>query len=295
MAGKKPTKEEIFKTISIYITDHPGVQSTYDEETDIYLLKDVNGIERMVGPGWNVEDDALQEDLYKILQPIIDARNAPQGSNLPAKRESGNISASSQRSSQGGAMAMVREAQATEKPTYSTGKGRTVASAKTNIAALMEAGGSLIIIERNHRPDYIEYTVRASLPTGKIGAQTVDSSMSVWKQEYLAKKAWEWIMKPLMDDATLVSGVDEFGMPEFKEGKTIKVRMSVEEASLLVALPAKIALWREMAREWQSAGRVCESKAYSRAADMLLRGDFQNREEKAEEISEIKAIRDKEA
>jgi hypothetical protein len=158
----------------------------------------------------------------------------------------------------------------------------------------MEAGGSLTILEREHRTDYIEYTVRASLPqAGKIGFQTVDSSISIYKQEYLAKKAWEWIMKPLMDDTGLVVGVDAYGMPEFKEGAMIKVRMIDDIQNILVALPAKIALWKEMAREWQSAGRVCETKAYNRAADMILRQDFQNREEKAEEISEIKAIQEK--
>ena len=300
MVGKKVMKQEIADAISKYLADtakHPGLESTYDEESDTYLLRDANGKEVMIGPGWACSDDAVKDDLSQI---IMDGRdNSPQGSTTLAKRAEGNISRSVERSGQGEphrAMATVREAQATEKATYSAGKGRTVASAKTNIAALMEAGGSLEILDSIHRTDFIEYKVRASLPKLiPYQSQHVDSKMSIFKQEYLAKKAWEWIMRPLMDDPSLVSGVDEFGMPKFTEGKKIKVRMQDDIGSILVALPAEIALWREMAREWQSAGRVCETKAFNRAADMILRQDFQNREEKAEELSEVNAIREKEA
>jgi len=116
--------------------------------------------------------------------------------------------------------------------------------------------------------------------------------MSIWKQEYLAKKAWDWIVKVLMDEPGIVTGTDEYGMPEFREGATIKVRISDEGKSVLVPLPAKIALWRELAREWQFAGRVCESKAYSRAADMLLRGDWQSSEELKEEQAEVAKIQE---
>ena len=137
----------------------------------------------------------------------------------------------------GSALEAVRECQSTEKSTYSTGQGRKAAAAKTNIAALMEAGGSLTILTRQHRTDFIEVAVRASL-----GDHHVDSSISIYKQEYLAKKAWDWIVKVLMDEPGIVTGTDEFGMPEFKEGATIKVRISDEGRSLMVALPAKIAL-----------------------------------------------------
>jgi hypothetical protein len=287
---KKVTNEELSKAISEYLLRHPGIQCAYNDETDSYLLTDANKKDSIVGPGWACSDDSLKEELYEIMQAARDAEDEPpKSSNLPAKRVKGTISRSVDRSGQGGAMATVREAQATEKATYSTGKGRTVASAKTNIAALMEAGGCLRIRERIHTTDYIEYQVAASLKD-----QVVEASMSIFKQEYLAKKAWEWIMRPLMDDPSLVSGVDEFGMPKFTEGKKIKVRMQDDIGSVLVALPAQIALWREMAREWQSAGRVCETKAFNRAADMILRQDFQNKEEKAEELSEVKAIQEKE-
>lgn len=185
----------------------------------------------------------------------------------------------------GSAIDAVRECQSTEKTTYSTGGGRKAAAAKTNIAALMEAGGSLEIISRTHKTDFIEISVRAML-----GDRHVDSSMSIYKQEYLAKKAWDWIVKILMDEPGIVTGTDEWGMPEFREGATIKVRIADEGKSVLVSLPAKIALWRELAREWQFAARVCESKAYSRAADMILRADFQAPEEIAEEQSEISKI-----
>jgi len=210
--------------------------------------------------------------------------------NLPAKRQGGIMSRSQAGSVPGSALDAVRECQSTEKATYSTGGKRMAASAKTNIAALMEAGGSLSIVGREHTPTYIEVVVRAKLSETRY----VDSSLSIWKQEYLAKKAWDWIVKILMEEPGIVTGTDEYGMPEFAANATIKVRISDEGRSVLVSLPAKIALWRELAREWQFAGRVCESKAMSRAADMLLRGSFQTSEELKEEKSEVDAINNKE-
>ena len=222
----------------------------------------------------------------KLIGIIMDNREspgktlAPVGGQRMAPRKYGRDGAIS-----GSAIDAVRECQSTEKTTYSTGGGRKAAAAKTNIAALMEAGGSLGIISRTHKTDFIEISVRAML-----GDRHVDSSMSIYKQEYLAKRAWDWIVKILMDEPGIVTGTDEWGMPEFREGATIKVRIADEGKSVLVSLPAKIALWRELAREWQFAARVCESKAYSRAADMILRADFQAPEEIAEEQSEISKI-----
>ena len=229
-------------------------------------------------------DPATKEALAEIIMEM--AEDEPRGSNLPAKRQTGITSRSQAGSVPGSALDAVRECQATEKATYSTGGKRKAASAKTNIAALMEAGGSLTIIGREHTPTYVEVVVRASLSESKY----VDSSISIWKQEYLAKKAWDWIVKVLMEEPGIVTGVDEYGMPEFAADATIKVRISDEGKSVLVVLPAKIALWRELAREWQFAGRVCESKAYSRAADMLLRGDWQSKEEVAEEDAEVEKV-----
>ena len=212
-------------------------------------------------------------------------------SNLPAKSGSRIMSRSQAGSVPGSALEAVRECQATEKATYSTGGKRKAASAKTNIAALMEAGGSLEILKREHRPDFVEVCVRARLPNvvDRL-SKSVDSSISIYKQEYLAKKAWDWIVKILMDEPGIVTGTDEYGMPEFAADAMIKVRITDEGRSIMVPMPAKIALWRELAREWQFAGRVCESKAYSRAADMLLRGDWQSKEEAEEEMAEVEKV-----
>jgi hypothetical protein len=124
-----------------------------------------------------------------------------------------------------------------------------------------------------------------------MGSQHVDSSMAVDRMQYLAKKAWDWIPKYAIEDPTLVIGTDENLLPTFREGAVIKTRVRDGENSLVVPLPAPIAMFKELAREWQSAGRVCETKAYNRAADMILRQDFQSREELAEEQSEVDAIR----
>jgi hypothetical protein len=260
-------------------------------DPNIFIVKNGNDelkatlVEGQVKPEFNDPDFE-----GTILGIIMDAReDGPKASNMPAKRTEGTITTGG-RTAQGGsqgALAAVRECQATEKATYSTGKGKKAASAKTNIAALMEMGGSLEIVKRTHTPDFIEVIGRATLKD-----QHTDGSRSFYKQEYLAKKAWEWIIKVLIKEPELVTGTDEYGMPEFKEGSIIKVRVNDDDNSFLVPLPAKIALWREMAREWQAAGRVAETVAYSRAADMILRADFQSKEELAEERSEVQAIKE---
>lgn len=234
----------------------------------------------------NCPDQATAKETKDALVEII-----MMAEEMPAVRSPGKITSRSQAGNvPGSALEAVRECQSTEKATYSTGGARKAASAKTNIAALMEAGGSLEIIKREHRTDFIEVVVRASLPVIGMRTKNVDSSISIYKQEYLAKKAWDWIVKVLMEEPGIVTGTDEYGMPEFAANATIKVRIADEGKSVLVALPAKIALWRELAREWQFAGRVCETKAMSRAADMLLRSDFMSKEEKTEEQSEIDKI-----
>ncbi len=291
MAGKT-IDDTIFQKASGTAAKSLGLEASVGEDKKIRFLegKDTKAI-LYLDEGKIKRDDTYPESKTvegKVREALMEALES---SNVPAVRTPGRITSRSQAGSvPGSALDMVKHCQNTETATYSPGKGRTVASAKTNIAALMEAGGSLEILSREHRTDYIEYNVRASLPNG----QHVDSSMSIFKQEYLAKKAWEWITKVLIKNPGIVTGVDEFGMPDFAPDAKISTRINDDGNSFVVELPAKIALWRELAREWQSAGRVCESKAYSRAADMLLRGDFQNREEKTEELSEVRAIQEKE-
>lgn len=265
----------------------------YAQKNDLTVSENENGFALMPGDIIvtleNGKPKCGKPEVWEgICEILAESRSlaVPRNGRITSRSQAGSVP--------GSALEAVRECQGTEKTTYSTGGGRKAASAKTNIAALMEAGGSLEIVKREHRTDFIEVVVRAKIPNVVTSlSKTVDSSISIYKQEYLAKKAWDWIVKVLMDEPGIVVGTDEYGMPEFREGATIKVRISDEGKSMLVPLPAKIALWRELAREWQFAGRVCESKAYSRAADMLLRGDFQTREELSEEQAEVDAIAEK--
>lgn len=284
MAARAISKEELGAAVKEYATRKELTMSTNDKG---FCLMPGDVVITLQDGKPSCSDTAILDSLIEILMDM--AENAPKGGNLAVRRGSGITTGSVP----GSALEAVRECQGTEKTTYSTGGGRKAASAKTNIAALMEAGGSLEIVKREHRTDFIEVVVRAKIPNVVTSlSKTVDSSISIYKQEYLAKKAWDWIVKVLMDEPGIVVGTDEYGMPEFREGATIKVRISDEGKSVLVPLPAKIALWRELAREWQFAGRVCESKAYSRAADMLLRGDWQSPEEKAEELAEVRAVQE---
>lgn len=285
MAARTITMDELGAAVKEYAARHELTVSSNEKG---FCLMPGDVVITLLDGRPSCSNAEILDSLIEILMDL--AENAPKSSNL-AVRGNGRITSRSQAGSvPGSALEAVRECQGTEKTTYSTGGGRKAASAKTNIAALMEAGGSLEIKGRIHEKDYIEVVVGAIL-----GERHVESSISIYKQEYLAKKAWDWIVKVLMEEPGIVTGTDEYGMPEFREGATIKVRISDEGKSVLVPLPAKIALWRELAREWQFAGRVCESKAYSRAADMLLRGDWQSSEELKEEQAEVAKIQEGEA
>lgn len=282
MAARTITMDELGAAVKEYAARHELTVSSNEKG---FCLMPGDVVITLLDGRPSCSNAEILDSLIEILMDL--AENAPKSSNL-AVRGNGRITSRSQAGSvPGSALEAVRECQGTEKTTYSTGGGRKAASAKTNIAALMEAGGSLEIKGRIHEKDYIEVVVGAIL-----GERHVESSISIYKQEYLAKKAWDWIVKVLMEEPGIVTGTDEYGMPEFREGATIKVRISDEGKSVLVPLPAKIALWRELAREWQFAGRVCESKAYSRAADMLLRGDWQSSEELKEEQAEVAKIQE---
>jgi hypothetical protein len=287
---KAPTKEQISKAVAAYLEKHNGEGIKCEQDAEgITRLTAANGMILDIFPDLACTIDGSPSPLVeKELRGYIleMAEDSSSGSNLAISRSTGMRISSDSKVPQS-ALHAVRECQATQETTYSTGKGKKAATAKTNIAALIEMGGSLDIVKRTHLPDYIEVVGRATL-----GDQHVDGSRSFYKQEYLAKKAWEWIVKILLEDPGIVSGTDDYGMPKFRDGAKIKVRIKDEGVNLLVELPAQIALWREMAREWQAAGRVCETVAYSRAADMLLRGDFQSKEELQEEKSEVEAIRD---
>lgn len=298
MSGKI-TIDQLMAALVDYQATHPDAKIDKVSE-DSYMITEAGssaGVELQDG---NLSCPRSQSIKDSLLGFILDCATGSKTALFPVGPAKMSTPERMARKGQinGSALGAVRGCQATEKPTYSTGGGRKAAAAKTNIAALMEAGGSFEILTREHRTDFIEVTVRAKMPAryhSEVNKeQHVDSSISIYKQEYLAKKAWDWIVKVLMDEPGIVTGTDEFGMPEFREGSTIKVRISDEGRSLMVALPAKIALWRELAREWQFAGRVCESKAFSRAADMLLRGSFQSAEELKEEQSEVDLINEKE-
>jgi hypothetical protein len=294
MSVKKPipvSRDELITALNIYKTKNEDlIANQTDDENVFELLRgDVSlkaaYVEGQLKPNFN--DSDFEETIIKII--MENREEGPKASNLPTRRDETNIISNgrSNYSRSQGALEAVRDCQATEKATYSTGKGKKAASAKTNIAALMEAGGSLEIVKRTHTLDFIEVIGRATLK-----GQYTEGSRSFYKQEYLAKKAWEWIIKVLIKEPEIVTGTDEYGMPEFKEGSIIKVRVNDDDNSFLVPLPAKVALWREMAREWQAAGRVAETVAYSRAADMILRQDFQSKEELAEEKAEVQAIKE---
>ena len=279
MAGTVVSKDDLKMAVAQYAS-----------KNDLVVSENENGFALMPGDIIVTLKDGKpkcgNQDVWMGISEILaESRSlaVPRTGRITSRSQAGSVP--------GSALEAVRECQSTEKATYSTGGGRKAAAAKTNIAALMEAGGSLQIVSREHTPTYMEVVVRASIPDGKSN-RVVESSMSIWKQEYLAKKAWDWIVKVLMEEPGIVTGTDEYGMPEFREGATIKVRISDDGKSMLVPLPAKIALWRELAREWQFAGRVCESKAYSRAADMLLRGDWQSSEELKEEQAEVAKIQE---
>ena len=82
MAGKLPSKEEISSVISAYLAKTPGVACEHDKEADTYLLKDPNGKEAVIGPGWKCSDDGLFGELAELL---MNSREVVECPNLPTK------------------------------------------------------------------------------------------------------------------------------------------------------------------------------------------------------------------
>lgn len=90
MAGKSPSKEQIKIALGIYLANTPGIESVYDEPTDTYHLKDANGKEATIGPGWHCEDATLREAVGNILMDMLqgepDRASAPKTAQKPAER-----------------------------------------------------------------------------------------------------------------------------------------------------------------------------------------------------------------
>ena len=96
MAGKLPSHEEISAVISAYLAKTPGVACEHDKEADTYLLKDPNGKEAIIGPGWKCSDEGLFGELAEILMeqrevvecPKMPVNSAGRANTLPAQRKS---------------------------------------------------------------------------------------------------------------------------------------------------------------------------------------------------------------
>jgi phage recombination protein Bet len=90
MAGKQPSKEQIRVALGIYLANTPGIESVYDEPTDTYHLKDANGKEATIGPGWHCEDATLRDAVGGILMDMFqsepDHTSAPKPAQKPAER-----------------------------------------------------------------------------------------------------------------------------------------------------------------------------------------------------------------
>jgi hypothetical protein len=174
MAARTITMDELKSAVQEYAARHELTMSSNEKG---FCLMPGDVVITLQDGKPSCSNAEILDSLIEILMDL--AENAPKSSNL-AVRGIGRITSRSQAGSvPGSALEAVRECQGTEKTTYSTGGGRKAASAKTNIAALMEAGGSLQIVGREHTPTYMEVVVRASIPDGNAN-RVVESSMSIW-------------------------------------------------------------------------------------------------------------------
>jgi phage recombination protein Bet len=110
----KVSKEEIALAISQYIADpkHHGIQSTYDDANDTYLLKDANGKEITIGSGWKCSDDVVKQELADIIMNARDAKDGVVESNLkPIKRVEATIASTRSRNNATVSLAKPREIQ----------------------------------------------------------------------------------------------------------------------------------------------------------------------------------------
>ena len=155
MAGKTISKEDLQAAVKAYCTAS-GKDSSIGEDGKIRIFQGSPAVTDKVL--WLEGGNLKTNDPDFALNFAEDWLQAPSKALSPVGKANMSTPEKYGRKGpiNGSALEAVRDCQATEKPTYSTGGGRKAAAAKTNIAALMEAGGSLTILTRQHRTDFIE-------------------------------------------------------------------------------------------------------------------------------------------
>jgi len=280
MVGKKVQKEEIASAISQYIVDpkHHGIQSTYDEGTGSYLLKDNNGKEVIVGPGWTCTNDALKEELYEIMQVARDAKDeATKSSNLPTKRVEATIVHSTERKGQDEALDKWRTGQ---DRTYNV-QGKTVLNAFGASEEANRRGLCTEIIDAGRSKDLVWGHVRIIDPTTK---QFREDRVSHERDTFLLLKAWEDVnaqsnwQKP--GQPQLVIGIQDNNMPQLNPDVKIK------------GMPAPLWLIMQIMRAWSFADRDAITKAERRAQLKIMNAEWREKDEIHLEEEEERAVRE---
>jgi hypothetical protein len=249
------------------------------------VLKETDGEIAVEHPGkGHVYIDAKTGEVLektRLKGKIVDAFREALSPNVPAVR--GGARPPTVARSQ--AARSLREIQDAEAKPFNVGGGKMAPTAALISRAANAGGLSFEVLDYDHRRDFVKVAVRATAPDGRIN----DAVVSVYKEEYLSPYAWELVQNNCQG---AVERVDpETGMPVFREGATVRVRVNRDGSSVLEQVPVILWLAQKLAARWLFAPRSCETKAKSRAAKQLLNTDatpetFQEPEEIADEQME---------
>ena len=275
MAGKQPSKEQIRVALGIYLANTPGIESVYDEHTDTYHLKDANGKEATIGPGWHCEDATLRDAVGGILMDMLQGEPDHTSAPKPAQKtvERANVPAVPRKSSDDFDMSDWRQKQA---KTYNVA-GKTAPNAFALSEEANKRGLCTQIIDAGRSKDLVWGHVRVTDP--KTG-QFREDRVSHEKETFVLLKAWEDANSQAKWTKGLIIGVQDNNMPELDPQARIK------------GMPASLWLTMQVMRSWSMADRDAVTKAERRAQLKIMNRDWREDGEIALEAEEEQAVRE---
>ena len=286
MVGKKVQKEEIANAISVYLADtakHPGMESTYDDEADTYLLKDANGKEVTIGPGWSCSDDSLKQELADIMMAARDAKDTetPKSSGMAVSQiKDNNIPVSTIKCQERASGQSVENWRANQDRTYNV-QGKTVPNAFGTSEEANRRGLCTRIIDSGRTKDLVWGHVRITDPaTGQYREDRVSHE----RETFLLLKSWEDANAQLKwqkaGQPSLLIGIQDNNMPQLNPDVKIK------------GMPAPLWLTMQILRAWSFADRDAITKAERRAQLKILNREWREKDEITLEDEEERAVRE---
>lgn len=255
MAGRIPTKAQIAAALKEYLAKTAGVSCGYSEADDIYELKDANGKEATIGPGWQCSDKGLLAALSEIIMDSGSSENA-----LVRVAPSGKNAAQAIQTMQAGKDLMYQVA---KKP------------APTATMALMAATDAKIDLQELNAvltDELASSTIRAKRKDGR----SVDATVSIRKADFINLLAWrevdeqEKVKNFILDDSDPLNIALPNGFPRIKPDAQVNIRVSDKTSSKIEKRRAIVHIYIEAMQQWIFQQRQCQTKAKRNAIIQAL-------------------------